>query len=200
MPHDKKLSKDNPNDEGMSREWNYHPELPLSDPSIFRWPPDPGFLVRWLGRNWLMLSERVMLVILAVAAWYFLYPSLEMARTFAIGWIFQTWIVNMGIMIAFSGGLHWYFYMRKGQGKRLKFDHRDQAKGSLWTFSNQVHDNMFWTLTSGVGQLTAFQVVTMWLMANGYPPVISFEENPVWFLLALILIPFWSAFHLRVCT
>ena len=37
--------------EGMSREWNYHPDLPLHDPSIFRWPPDPGFLARWFARN-----------------------------------------------------------------------------------------------------------------------------------------------------
>lgn len=29
--------------------WNYHPELPLADKSIFGWPPDVGFLVRWFG-------------------------------------------------------------------------------------------------------------------------------------------------------
>jgi sterol desaturase/sphingolipid hydroxylase (fatty acid hydroxylase superfamily) len=86
--------------------------------------------------------------------------------------------------------------MRKGQGKRLKFDHRDQAKGNgLWTFRNQVHDNMFWSLGSGVAQLTGFQVFVMWMMANGYAPVISFAEHPVWFVLALILLPIWSAFH-----
>ncbi len=180
----------------QSREWNYHPDLPLQDPSIFKWPPRPGFLMRWFARNWLTLSERVMMVILAVVAWLTLYPSLEAAQTFAVGWILQTWAVNMGLMIAIAGGLHWYFYMRKGQGKALKFDRRDPAKGNrLWNFSNQVHDNMFWSLGSGITQLTAFQVVTMWLMANGYAPTISFASNPVWFILALILLPIWSAFH-----
>ncbi len=177
-------------------EWNYHPDLPLKDPSIFSWPPSPGFLARWFARNWLTLSERVMIVILAVAAFYLLYPSLETAQTFAIGWIVQTWAVNMGLMIAIAGGLHWYFYMLKGQGQTLKFDKRPQAKGNrLWNFSNQVHDNMFWSLGSGVAQITAFQVLTMWLMANGYAPTITFASNPVWFLVALILLPIWSAFH-----
>ncbi|MGB7270828.1 MAG: sterol desaturase family protein, partial [Albidovulum sp.] len=180
----------------VSRDWNYHPELPLQDPSIFRWPPNPGFLARWFARNWLTLSERVMMVLIAVALWAFAYPPLEAATSFAFGWIAQVWAINMAIMIAVAGGLHWYFYMRRGQGKKLKFDHRDQARGNkLWDFSNQVHDNMFWSLTSGVAQLSGFQVLTMWLMANGYAPTITFAQNPVWFVLALILLPIWSAFH-----
>ncbi len=187
------LSDDRP----MSAEWNYHPSLPLADPSIFRWPPDPGSVPRWFIKNWLTFSERVMMVAVAVALWAFAYPPLEAARDFAFGWVFQVWAVNMAVMIAVAeGGLHWYFYMRKAQGKQLKFDHRDQARDSrLWTFSNQVHDNIFWTLTSGIGVLTGYQALILWAMANGWAPVVTFAENPVWFLLALILLPIWSAFH-----
>ncbi len=182
--------------ENQSREWNYHPDLPLHDPSIFHWPPSPGFLARWFVRNWLMLSERVMMVFLAVAMWLLVYPSLETAKTFAFGWILHTYAVNFIMIVVIAGGFHWYFYMRKGQGKALKFDRRDQAKGNrLWDFSNQVHDNMFWSLGSGVLQLTAFQVVTMWLMANGYIPTITATSNPIWFALFLVFIPIWSAFH-----
>lgn len=179
-----------------SREWNYHPELPLKDPSIFVWPPSPGFLLRWIARNWLTLSERVMMVILAIALYLFAYPSLDAAKTLAFGWMAQVWLVNMALMIVCAGGLHWYFYIRKGQDSLLKFDRRDQGKNnSLWSFKDQVHDNMFWSLGSGVAQLTAFQVLVMWAMANGYAPSITFAENPFWFLLALLLLPIWSAFH-----
>ncbi|SLN70198.1 Fatty acid hydroxylase superfamily protein [Falsiruegeria litorea R37] len=180
----------------MSREWNYHPDLPLKDPSIFQWPPNPAYLIGWLARNWLTLSERVLMAILAVALWYFFYPSLETAQSFAIGWIAQIYVINFVMIFAVAGGLHWYFYIRKGQGKKLKFERRDQGKNNkLWDFSDQVKDNMFWSLGSGVFQLTGFQVVTMWLMANGYAPVITFAENPVWFLAWLVIIPMWSAFH-----
>lgn len=187
---------DNDHDEPMSREWNYFPQLPLANYSIFQWPPRPILLLRWLLQNWLTLSERVLMVMLAIALWLYAYPSLEAAKFFKIGWIFQTWAINMTLMIVIAGGLHWYFYIKKEQGKRLKFDRRDQAKGSrLWRFADQVQDNVFWSLTSGVAQLTAFQVLIMWMMANGYAPIISFTENPIWFVLALMLLPIWSAFH-----
>ena len=179
-----------------SREWNYHPELPLKDPSIFVWPPRPGFLAKWFARNWLTLSERVMMVLLAVALYLFAYPTLDAAKTFEFAWVFQVWLVNMGLMIFVAGGLHWYFYIRRGQDSLLKFDRREQGKNnSLWNFKDQVHDNMFWSLGSGVLQLTAFQVLVMWAMANGYAPSIALAENPIWFILALILLPIWSAFH-----
>ncbi len=179
----------------MSREWNYHPDLPLHDPSIFT-SANPMFIARWMARNWLTLSERVLMVLISVAAWWLLYPSLEQAKTLSFGWIAQTWLANFALMIAVAGGLHWFFYIRRGQGKNLKFDHREQAQGNrLWDFSNQVHDNMFWSLGSGVAQLTAFQVITMYGMANGYFPTITFSSNPIWFVLALILLPIWSAFH-----
>ncbi|AXI53798.1 desaturase [Sulfitobacter sp. JL08] len=182
--------------EPVSREWNYHPDLPLADPSIFKWPPDPRFLGRWLVCNWLMLSERVMLVLLATLCWWLFYPSLEAAKTFSVGWIFQVWLVNLGLMIGMAGGLHGYFYIRKGQGKALKFDHREPARGNrLWNFSNQVHDNMFWSLGSGVLQLTLFQAAMMWLMTNGYVPTITLASNPILFAAGLVLLPIWSAFH-----
>ena len=179
-----------------NKAWNYHPELPFKDPSIFVWPPNPSFLLRWFARNWLTLSERVLMVILAIGLWTFIYPSLETAKTLAIGWIAQIWLINMVLMIVSAGGLHLYFITYKKQGKHLKFDPRDQGRNNkLWDFSDQVKDNMFWSLGSGVLQLTGFQVVTMWLMANGYAPTITLASNPLWFVLALILIPIWSAFH-----
>lgn len=189
MPHDI-------GPEHSSKEWNYHPDLPLQDPSIFHWPPAPGYLARWFARNWLTLSERVMMSLAAVGLWWLAYPPVEAAKTLAFGWIVQVWLINMALTFAVAGSLHWYFYMRKGQGTRLKFDRREQAKGNrLWNFSNQVHDNMFWTLGSGVAQLTAFQVIIMWAMANGYAPVISIADHPIWFLMGFILLPIWSAFH-----
>ena len=180
----------------ISKDWNYHPDLPLADGSIFKWPPKPGFLARWFARNWLSLSERVIMVLLAVAIWLWIYPDFAATKTFQAGWIFQVWLANFALVALCAGTLHWYFFMRKGEGSELKFDKRDMARGNkLWKFSNQVHDNMFWSLTSGVGVLTAFTVLTMWLMANGFTPVIKPLSNPIWFALSLVLLPIWSAFH-----
>ena len=176
--------------------WNYHPELPLQDPSIFARGANAGYIAGWFRKNWLTLSERVILLALAIGAYFWLYPSLDVAQNFRAGWIIQTYVVNLGFVGAIAGGLHWYFYMHRGQGQQLKFDARDQAKNNrAFSFANQVQDNMFWSLTSGVAQLTVFQVVMMWSMANGYAPVITLGANPVWFVLWIVLLPVWSAFH-----
>lgn len=182
--------------ESSNKEWNYHPDLPLSDPSIFNLPVRPRFIAHWFAKNWLTLSERMMMVIASVAIWYLFYPSLETAQTFAIGWIAQIFAVTFGMTVVTAGSLHWYFYIKRGQAKRLKFDGRDQTKNNRnFKFGDQVKDNMFWSLASGVPQLSIFQVITMWLMANGYAPTISLTSNPIWFIIAILLVPIWSAFH-----
>lgn len=182
--------------ESSNKEWNYHPDLPLSDPSIFNLPVRPRFIARWFAKNWLTLSERMMMVIASVAIWYLFYPSLETAQTFAIGWIAQIFAVTFAMTVVTAGSLHWYFYIKRGQAKRLKFDGRDQTKNNRnFKFGDQVKDNMFWSLASGVPQLSIFQVITMWLMANGYAPTISLTSNPIWFIIAILLVPIWSAFH-----
>ena len=121
------------------------------------WPPNPNFLLNWVVTNWLSLSERVLLVIISILLWKFCYPSFNSAQTFSFGWIAQTYSVNFLTVLAVAGSLHWYFYIYNGQKRRLKFDPRGMGKNNkLWDFSNQVHDNIFWSLGSGVSQLTAF--------------------------------------------
>ena len=108
----------------------------------------------------------------------------------------QVCVINITLMCAVAGGPHLWFITCNKQAKTLKFDHRSQGKNSkLWNFSDQVKDNMFWSLGSGILQLTAFQVVTMWMMANDYLPNITFSENPIRLLLAFVLIPIWSVLH-----
>ena len=186
---------DNLDNKKVNSDWNYHPGIPLQNNSLFRSPLYPSFLIAWIYRNWLHLSEKVILVIISFSIWYFVYPSLDQTKNFELTWILQIWVINLVLMIMIAGGLHWYFYIIKGQEKRLKFDKREQGKSKLWDFSNQVYDNMFWSLTSGIGQLTIFQSVTMWLLANNYSPVNSFSSNLFWFFGFFLLLPIWSAFH-----
>ena len=186
---------DNLDKKKVNADWNYHPGIPLQNNSLFRSPLYPSFLIAWIYRNWLHLSEKVILVIISFLIWYFVYPSLDQTKNFELTWILQIWVINLVLMIMIAGGLHWYFYIIKGQEKRLKFDKREQGKGKLWDFSNQVYDNMFWSLTSGIGQLTIFQSITMWLLANNYSPVNSFSSNLFWFFGFFLLLPIWSAFH-----
>ena len=103
---------------------------------------------------------------------------------------------NLILMTLVAGGLHWFFHAGKRQSDDLKFDPREvPMKGKVFTFNNQLHDNVFWTLASGVSIWTAYEVLMFWGMANGYIPVLYWVDNPVWFVLLLFLTPLWISFH-----
>ena len=78
---------------------------------------------------------------------------------------------------------------------RRRFDSRELPKSTRFTFGNQVRDNMFWTLASGVTIWTAFEVVTYWGYANDYVPNLLWEDNPAWFVLLFLLQPIWGSLH-----
>ena len=115
---------------------------------------------QWLSARWLRLAENVIVLGICLAVWIFTQPALLQMETLSLGWIAQIWLRNLVLMFVVAGSLHWFFFMRKGQGKRLKFDARDLAmKGKQFNFGGQVKDKMFWSLTSGVGFWAAYEVL-----------------------------------------
>ena len=121
---------------------------------------------------------------------------METARTIEAGWVLQIFIRNLVLMILVAGGLHWYFHSGRKQGDERKFDSRElPAKGRIYTFNNQLYDNVFWSLASGVTLWTAYEVLMFWAMANGYAPLLTWADSPVWFVALLFLTPIWISFH-----
>ena len=62
-------------------------------------------------------------------------------------------------------------------------------------FGNQVWDNMFWTLGSGVGFWTAWEFLYWWALANGHAPGMNFSDNPVWFFAMFLIVVVWNSGH-----
>ena len=181
---------------GESEEWNWNPELPIPTSPVFSWPPRPLAAAKWLASYWLAISAVVIEVALAVLVWHLLLPSVEEMQTFSIGWIVQIYVRNLALLTLVAGGLHLYLYTFRKQGKALKFDPRDLVRDSgRYTFRDQVRDNMFWSLASGVTVWTLFEVPYHWAFANGLVPTLELEQSPVWFIAMFVLIPIWSSFH-----
>ena len=94
------------------------------------------------------------------------------------------------------GGLHLWLFTFSMQGERLKFDARSLIKNNgAFTFRDQVHDNMFWSLTSGVAAWTFFEVLYLWAAANGFITVLPFQGAEVWFFVWLIALPIMGSIH-----
>ncbi len=181
---------------GFADKWNHIPQVPVGVSPMFALPPNFGAILRWTLRQWLVVTERSILVVISLLSWLFFQPSLEVTATLSADWIAALYIRNLLLMVAVAGGLHLYFYSRKTQGDALRYDKRDLSdQKKIFSFKNQLADNMFWTLASGVTIWTLYEVLMFWAMGNGYAPVLYWSDNPIWFILLFLLTPIWISFH-----
>ncbi|MBM1310330.1 sterol desaturase family protein [Sulfitobacter mediterraneus] len=175
--------------------WHHHPG-PVRNNPLFSWPPQPVAVLRWYAAYWLAVSTITITAVFSVAVYFTLLPALETMQTFQAGWMVRVWLANLLPQAICAGGLHMWLYHWHKQGNQTKYDARDLARDNgTYTFGNQVWDNMFWTLVSGVTLWTVAQWVVFWMMANGYAPAMLFPDNPVWFVLMFPFLVIWSSFH-----
>ncbi|MDA7426809.1 sterol desaturase family protein [Thalassococcus lentus] len=163
---------------------------------LFQWPPKPAAVLRWYSAYWLAISSTTFTIALAFVGYAVFLPPLTAMAEWAPGWMITVWLLNLIPHVATAGLLHLWLYRWRGQGTAYKFDPRDQTRDNgTFTFRNQVHDNMFWTIASGITQWTIAQWIVFWAMANGYAPAFAFPDNPLWFLAMFPVLVIWSSFH-----
>lgn len=173
------------------------PEQPLLVAPVLVWPPRPLALLKYLfGYPGYFLPWGVIYMTVPIITWIYFTPPMAEMKTFAIGWIAYMFVRNV-ILISivlglWQGWLHW----RKAQGTDWKYTNKWFARNNdTFMFRNQTLDNLFWTYASAVPIWTAFEVVTMWLYANNIIPYISPQENPVWFVIMMLLVPLMRETH-----
>ncbi|MBC6439129.1 MAG: sterol desaturase family protein [Rhodospirillales bacterium] len=185
-----------PND--PRKPWLWHPELPIELPPLFTWPLKPIAFLRWFCGRGFLLSVSWLYFGLAAIAWYFT-PSLERMTTFEAGWIAEIWLRNAILFSVVTGGLHLWFHTFRGQGDTHKFDPKPlDVKSKKFLFGDQVWDNMFWSIVSGVTLVTAYEVLIWWCWANGYVGWLGFDDSPVWFLGFFFFIIVFETAHFYV--
>ena len=172
------------------------PTVPVAVSPYFRWPPDFHGVLKWMVGGWFPVSERLIILLLAVIASVLFEPVLTETTSFSPGWVFHLLARNLFLMCLVAGGLHWYFYIARIQGDERRYDARPFATSSkVFTFGSQVRDNMFWTLASGVVVWTAYEALMLWALANGYAPALSMPEQWLWLVLLIFLLPMWETTH-----
>lgn len=174
----------------------YQPERTVGLPVLYAWPPRPLAALKWLAFDMLFPWGHLW-ILLAFVSWYYLMPPLLGMAEFQPGWVALIWLRNAVILTLVAGGLHWWLYRRRGQARKYKFHdqwlHADNPKLFLW--GNQVRDNVFWSLVSGVTICSAYEALTFWIYANGYVAAPSLDEHPVYFLICVFGVFFWGTLH-----
>ena len=174
----------------------WHHKGPVAFSPLFDWPPRPGAAFATLFKRWVTVTRNVLFLLFAVVTWNAFIPPLESMQTLSADWILAALLRNVLLITAVAGSLHVYLFVIRGQGKSLKFDARDDMeKGAKFTFKNQVHDNIFWSIVSGTTIWTTYEVLYFWGAANGVVPTLSFASHPVAFFLWLLVLPVFLSSH-----
>lgn len=179
--------------------WHHLPQIPLQVSPVFQWPPNPLKIMKWFWESWFLITEKLIILALAFASYYWFSPSIDAARSLDVEWISLIYIRNFFLALVIGGLLHLWFYTFSAQGKNLKYDPRPlMVKGKQFSLGGQIKDNMFWTLGSGVLIWSAFEMVLLWALANGYVQNIEFSDTPIWFVALFFLIPLWESFYFYI--
>jgi sterol desaturase/sphingolipid hydroxylase (fatty acid hydroxylase superfamily) len=192
-PDDSTLPDSQPRD--ARGEWR--PPEAIRYAPILDWPMRIKASLKWtFGWPGYIWPENLFLFGLTAALWFFTQPAVAACANFEAGWIAQIYLRNLALIWIYYGIHHLYFYIFRCEGLRGKYNRKWPTENNArFMFRDQVWDNIFWS--AGIGTLvwTAYEVLTMWLYANGKLPWISWATNPVWFVALFFLIPFWREFH-----
>ncbi len=186
------------NERNQQGEWR--PAHPIVSAPITAWPPQPAKTLKWLfGWPGFLWPENIFWLAVSVCTWAFLTPELSTMKSFELWWVALLYVRNFIFITVLFGGMHYFLYMRKSQGDRLRFTTRPFPTNSKrFKFNNQVRDNMFHTLVFAVPVVTAYESITYWLFANNHIGFIDLT-NPVafwtWFVLLALLAPVVHAVH-----
>lgn len=179
------------------RRGDWQPPGYIQTPPVFVWPPRPAAFLKWFfGFPGYIWPWNLTYLAIACATWLWLTPSLETMTTLRPGWIAFILARNLVLVSLVCGAWHLRLYTQKKQGTEYKYTSRWLSENNpTFMFGNQLRDNIFLTLASAVPIWTAYEVLTLWLMARGVLPTVSFHAHPIYCVLLALVIPTWREFH-----
>ncbi|MGC6517681.1 MAG: sterol desaturase family protein, partial [Candidatus Puniceispirillaceae bacterium] len=187
---------DNNEHKAPRSEWHFHPDLPIGNNPLFEFPWSLSKIITYHRDYWLTISEVSFFLVLSIMGWFAHQAALSQSADLSISWAAQIYLRNFIITIIVAGGLHHALYKRKSQNTDTKyiaaFLHRGGAK---FTFGNQLYDNMFYSLISGVLIWSAYEAFLLWSLASGHSQSLSLAVAPFLFIVILLFTGVWVAFH-----
>ena len=152
---------------------------PFSLPAVLRWIP--GYLFPW---NAFHLAT-------ALLYWRFVIPDVETMKTLSWGWALWLYAVNGLCIFVMYGAVELFYYVRRKQGTRFKYNAKfpaDTPSDVFW-FKSQNIDNFLRTYLFGIPMWTLVEVLMLWAFANGYVPWLAWAENPYWLAVLVLAAP-----------
>ena len=97
--------------------WNYVPNVPIEVSPFFKWPLRPLEMLKSVWHSWSLITEKLIIVGIAVISFYWFHPPLEQTETLAFGRVGEMLLRNLILMSTVAGGLHLYFISSPNKAK-----------------------------------------------------------------------------------
>lgn len=174
---------------------DWRPNEALGTGPLFDFPPRPRRLLAWLPHYF--LPWNVVFFSLATVFWLFLTPDVETLKTLSVGWIAYLLGRNMVAIFLFYGAMELWLYVRRSQGSQFKYNAKFPADtpSSVFMFRRQAVDNMIRSFGFGIPIWTAYEVVILWVFANGWVPWLSWATDTWWLVTFALLMPMVHELH-----
>jgi sterol desaturase/sphingolipid hydroxylase (fatty acid hydroxylase superfamily) len=180
-----------------NRRGDWKPSRLSEYPPVFIWPARPVAFVKWLfGFPGYILPWNLIYAGISLLLWRYLMPPMAAMKTLSWDWIAFLLVENAALVLLFFGAFHLRLYVQRAQGTSFKYNGRWLATNNpVFLFGNQTVDNLIWTFCSAVPLWTAYEVLTLWMFANGYIPMVSFAAHPIYCVALFLLIPIIRDLH-----
>lgn len=160
-------------------------QRPLSMGRVLRWVPE--YLWPWNAFH----------MATALLYWAFVIPDVAVMQTLGWGWALWLFAVNAAGIFAMYGAVELFYYVRRIQGTRFKFNARfpGETPSDVFWFKSQNLDNFLRSFLSGIPIWTGVQVIVLWAWANSWGNWVSWQDHGPWLVLLTLLVPAIHEIH-----
>ncbi len=174
---------------------NWRPNRRLEVGPLLDMPWNLMRVLKWIPSYF--LPWNVVFFAIAGLFWVSLTPERTTLQTFDWGWVAFIFLRNAALIALLYGALELRLYVRRAQGDRFKYNGKfpSDAPSSVFWFNNQNVDGVLRTFLSGLPIWTAYEVLILWMWANGLGPWAIFGDSPLWLVAFGLMIPLIHEVH-----
>lgn len=160
-------------------------EKPFSLKKLLAWIP--GYFFPWNAFH--------MAVTLAYWAW--VIPDVEVMKTLTWDWALWLYLVNATGIFILYGAIELFFYVRRKQGTRFKYNAKfpsEQPSDVFW-FKSQNIDNFLRSFLFSIPLWTVVEVIFLHAFATGAVPWLTWVDHPLYLAVLVLIVPLIHEVH-----
>jgi sterol desaturase/sphingolipid hydroxylase (fatty acid hydroxylase superfamily) len=130
-------------------------------------------------------------MIVTLLYWHFVIPDFATMKSLSWDWALMLFAVNAAGIFAMYGSVELFYYAKRKQETRFKYNHRfpsEQPSDVFW-FKSQNIDNFLRSFLFSIPLWTLCEVLTLWVFANGWVPWMTWVDNPIYLAAIVLLCP-----------